>query len=853
MLMPVRNLPATPTAGASRSIPPERSPTRPKGLSNDALDHVTMAHINGTSSLSRARSIRAPAHASKPSQSAARGAAPGVTSTTTVSPPTASPTAPSHLTLFLTNLRLLDLDLRPDWPDINTLTFSARDAAQGQKKRIQSVEWALYHLFRLWDADEARNKLQPFFPPLDQVQSLNLRAALLRGLEHAKKNGVLGRDAVVRKTMLDECKGERLEEVLAVLSSAVLKKMVAERQLNGRGYPALAQTLALENRGYSGERAELTALILAHRVSLRRTLEEKNAARARFREFSEFMASKEKTISKRRETAVAAKRSGQGQAVSEAQKRDVWRTLRNNWTGDERWMEALVYGDTKARKDGVLTAPYDRVWRRVQSGRLAELDLEDTSVGLLEQLDCRVRGQQERLVKWQGFRQRMFGKTASEHANQEPERQSKKKGIDLGFVAHENLHLGRMSPRKLHGVKRTQLDSHYEALVDGLKSDLVRITPAAPTIPSFFQKPRRERPPRNTYAEAEPESISDFSDLEEAQPLPRPSPSRREVIRVAGEPAFQPVLRKAKTFDEEHVLPSDEPPTPSRLRRSATIQSHSPSARASRRRPLYTPDSPTKTPERRPSSPPKPKPQPSTPPRLAHSPPRLAATSTSPEPPPSPERPVSPTQQLADQILASVSAASPSPIKKPRRALSLAERTRLSMARRTSHANLRVPADEDGFGFDEGGEEEEEGELEEVDRLPIKRAPVPVPIPVVAEPSLVDGVDDGGGEEEVGYEDLVARTRRSMAGFEAAKKKAQLERRRSLRNSKLGGPSPCTPVGGGKNGYFPAVDEEEGDSTLLIAEELISKGRADDYEAVFMSRPKLKTSPIGTPTRELWD
>jgi hypothetical protein len=60
-------------------------------------------------------------------------------------------------------------------------------------------------------------------------------------------------------------------------------------------------------------------------------------------------------------------------------------------------------------------------------------------------------------------------------------------------------------------------------------------------------------------------------------------------------------------------------------------------------------------------------------------------------------------------------------------------------------------------------------------------------------------------------------------------------------------------VAAGKGAYFPAVDEEEGDSTLLIAEELISKGRDDDYEAVFMSRPKLKNSPVGTPTRDFWD
>ena len=60
---------------------------------------------------------------------------------------------PSSIGLFLTNLRLLNLDLRDDWPDISTSTFSTKD----QKKRIQSVEWALYHLFCIWDPEEARD------------------------------------------------------------------------------------------------------------------------------------------------------------------------------------------------------------------------------------------------------------------------------------------------------------------------------------------------------------------------------------------------------------------------------------------------------------------------------------------------------------------------------------------------------------------------------------------------------------------------------------------------------------------------------------------------------------------------
>jgi hypothetical protein len=49
------------------------------------------------------------------------------------------------------------LDTREDWPDITALTFSTSSRQENQKKRIQCIEWALYHLFALWDPEEARN------------------------------------------------------------------------------------------------------------------------------------------------------------------------------------------------------------------------------------------------------------------------------------------------------------------------------------------------------------------------------------------------------------------------------------------------------------------------------------------------------------------------------------------------------------------------------------------------------------------------------------------------------------------------------------------------------------------------
>ncbi|KAK3390104.1 HAUS augmin-like complex subunit 6 N-terminus-domain-containing protein [Podospora didyma] len=816
-----------------------------------------MASLHPTSNLARTRSARLPPNAGKPAQSLlARTPSSSSAGLTPLQPPTttANPSTVSNVALFLTNLGLLNLDRHPDWPDISPLTFSSRDAAQGQKKRIQCVEWALYHLFALWDHDEARNKLQPFFPPLDQVQSLNLRAALLRSLEQAKKNGVLGRDAVVRKTMLDECKGERLEEVLAVFSSAVLKKLVAEHQLNGPQHPALAQTLALENRGYSGERTELIALILAHKASLHRSLDDKNAARARFIDFSNLLELKDETITRRREQAEAmAKRVQQGgEDISDDAKLDIWRTVRNNWSGNERWMEALLYGDSGAHKDGVLSTPFDRVWRLVQAGRLAELE-EKSGGGLIEQLDTRVRNQKERLGKWQGFRQRMFGTTEPKPAAKETDLRPRQRGIDLGFRAHENIHFSRMSPRKLARSKPEEIHGGYSELVSSLKAELAKISPEAPKIPSFFLRPReaQETTSRDNIEvpSLEPEAISELSDLEDEILSSYKETARPTRLRADSIP------QNARTVDLAYSYPSngEQPAPPRQLRRSATLQAKHSSLLE--RTPDQSPArSPARSYETRPSPPPRSPPQPVSPSRFSRSPPRPIQTFPQRAPSRSPEhRPIPPpTRELADQILASVNAASPSPVKKPRHTLSLAERTRLSMtARRTSHAVSRV------------GEEDDADE--EIDPLPIKRVVVSgagletdstSPSTPVQRRSQQPGYNGNGNdvgtvvvvEEEDGatdgYEDLVARTRRSMAGFEAARQKAQLERRRSLRKSKQFVP------GAGRSSFFPAVDEEE-NTTLVLTEELISGEH--DYDAVFMSRPKIKTSPVGTPTRGAWD
>lgn len=76
--------------------------------------------------------------------------------------------------VFLTNLRLLDLDKRSDWPSTSSQLFLGKDAPRNQKNRVQFVEWALYRLFELWDPEETRNVSANYLYTLHEDQAIDM-------------------------------------------------------------------------------------------------------------------------------------------------------------------------------------------------------------------------------------------------------------------------------------------------------------------------------------------------------------------------------------------------------------------------------------------------------------------------------------------------------------------------------------------------------------------------------------------------------------------------------------------------------------------------------------------------------
>ncbi|KAH8659348.1 HAUS augmin-like complex subunit 6 N-terminus-domain-containing protein [Tricladium varicosporioides] len=692
---------------------------------------------------------------------------------------------PSNVALFLTNLRLLDLDLLQDWPDITTKTFTTKDAQQNQKKRIQCVEWALYQLFVLWDPEETQAKLSSFFPPLEPLQSLNLRAALFRCLDQAKKSGVLGRDTVLRKTMLDECKGERLEEVLAVFSNAVLKKALLDK--GSADHEAIAQELAYENFSYSGERTVLSALILAHKISLDKHLKQKDISRAKFKDFSELLSLNERRIARRHEQLkeVLAER-GSSIEISSAEVRDLQSKVQKNWSGSEDWLETVLYGDSKVGEDGLLATRFDKVWKHVERGSIGDVESKER-IGLLEQLDARVKNQETRLARWQDFRKALSKDKALSPAKNEGSTPSKEK-IDLGFNLHQKIQISQQSPGKLIKTENKALDD-YDKMIEKMKLEIADV-----------RKPRS----RSSRARENPSSQKRHSLLIPAESSIQESPAQDdgEWSSASEDEAPSPRFTSHASKSLSQTPPSEAPAPHHKL--GETVRDDIGTEDESVADTTLVAEEPERdvvqehlkrSPEvfKRPS-----------PPVPTRSPSPLPPMETPPGQQSPPLEPKDSESDLADQILNSMSAASPSP-KKLRHTLSLAERTRLSMA---PHSKLTDLDDE----FDP----------DELPRLSIK-----------PRPSLAPRASSSETEK------LIERTRTSMATFDLAamEKKAQANKRRSIQVQKKKAR---------ESTYFPKVEEERV-TPDISAIELIEGD--PDYESVFKSRPKIKTSPAVSPTR----
>jgi hypothetical protein len=380
------------------------------------------------------------------------------------------PTGPLLPSLFLTNLRLLDLDLLPDWPSITPSTFSNLDA----RARIRATEWSLYQLFRLLDPALTAEKLQPFFPPLEPLQSINLRAALYRCLDGLKKNGTLGREAVLRKTMLDECSGDKFWEVCVAVSAVVVRKrVVRKKDKMGFGRP-VAQTIGAAQGLRKAEREVLVPLVVAHRGSLARNLKEKQRLGEEFAQLGDVLLEKEEDLGRRRVVLM------EGGMVEQVQRqlerfRPLEDVLRNGWVGDEGFEEALLSGGSGTSSDRMLAESTEALFNRDRRSRVSLLAQDE--VDLTEDIVNKARGQSSRLKKWQALydklqvaKPKLSQADEARAAGQTTNRFNRHADLTLGDVRSQR---GTSSPTKSgHSRATSACVAGYDNILTAMREEL---------------------------------------------------------------------------------------------------------------------------------------------------------------------------------------------------------------------------------------------------------------------------------------------------------------------------------------------------------------------------------------------
>ncbi|KAJ5641092.1 hypothetical protein N7528_000717 [Penicillium herquei] len=497
---------------------------------------------------------------------------------------------PPHLTIFVRNIKLLCLDQREDWPDITLRSLSP--SSTNQRQRIRLIEWALYYLFATLDPEGTQNKLRPFFPPLEPLQSVNLRAAFFRALSELKKNGDLGRETILRKTMLDDCKGEKFDELLAVFSTTVLRKLLAA-SVPGTQWSA-AMKLSAATSISPGDYQNMLPLILAHQVSLGTTGARHARVHEAYDQFSQLLDRKKV------ELAEQAKRDlTQDLSQMQLEPEALARELRANWLGSEEWAAALVEGGAQSSTDSFLELPFSRAWALAADSSVDKLR-GGSKQDLVVDLEARVLRLRTRVRKWHEFneslrKERDANGAATGPASKEPRllfrdhqaltvasiskavRQPTDRGrtmnsVDRSFVSNVNEAIARINGKPRNGFGRGA--SAYSMEFDTSSSSSKQWSNYQSTAPRSPDKTKTSLSRTNSEPieqSPEPESI-------QASPLiVRLSPDQSPISE--DEPTFEPMKMKSSASSYTLVertrrsmslippLPAHEAPPQHRLRR----------------------------------------------------------------------------------------------------------------------------------------------------------------------------------------------------------------------------------------------------------------------------------------------
>ena len=208
---------------------------------------------------------------------------------------------------------------------------------------------------------------------------------------------------MVRKTFFDDCRGERIQELLVSLSTLVLRKALTAGH---GGRACIAAQLATAKSITAKEYRSFLPLAVAHRASLTALLQKKKDLRERYRNFGRTLDAKEKELDQRFEAVVSTQDILDRNSIPDHTVARISKLFEKNWQGDRKPVEVITQGEEEGVEDPLLDKPFSETWQEVSAGTFG--GATGTSwQGLLRDLEERVANQEARLISWRKFREAM--------------------------------------------------------------------------------------------------------------------------------------------------------------------------------------------------------------------------------------------------------------------------------------------------------------------------------------------------------------------------------------------------------------------------------------------------------------
>lgn len=367
---------------------------------------------------------------------------------------------------------------------------------------------------------------------------------------------------------MDDCQGEKFEELLAGFSTSVLRR--ASVSDNGTSIPAVRLSSA---KGLlPDEYALMVPLILSHHGSLSAMSKRRARVHETHRKFSGLLDNKKTQLDTRSDSSPIL---SNGAANYERISAEV----KANWLGSEEWAKTLLDGGSRSSGDAFLELPFFTAWVKAKDSAVDDLST-NASKDLLVNLESRITRQRDRLHRWRNL-------SDSNKTPEIPNPVSSNNNDDcpsLVFNDHHNLSVASISKavrqrddrNSLEEADRLLLTSMNEALdrVNGKVEDTADAPSFSARIPDLQTRPVPAETNEGTREQSSTiQGQIEFAPLTEAASNPSPEPDTRQtgspVVYITSDPEPQPELGPASGVQPEdarapepELEPEPEPELP---------------------------------------------------------------------------------------------------------------------------------------------------------------------------------------------------------------------------------------------------------------------------------------------------